>query len=588
MSSRGRCTHTDSCTHIKQLESGVQQGALYTYRLLHSYQTAGVRSPAGGAVHIQTAVLISNSWSQESSRGRCTHTDSCTHIKQLESGVQQGALYTYRLLHSYQTAGVRSPAGGAVHIQTAVLISNSWSQESSRGRCTHTDSCTHIKQLESGVQQGALYTYRLLYSYQTAGVRSPAGGAVHIQNLGLISNSWSQESSRGAVHIQTLALISNSWSQESSRGRCTHTDSCTHIKQLESGVQQGALYTYRLLHSYQTAGVRSPAGGAVHIQNLGLISNSWSQESSRGAVHIQTLALISNSWSQESSRGAVHIQTLALISNSWSQESSRGAVHIQTLALISNSWSQVSSRGRCTPTDSCTHIKQLESGVQQGALYTYRLLHSYQTAGVRSPAGALYTYRLLHSYQTAGVRSPAGGAVHLQTLALISNSWSQESSRGRCTPTDSCTHIKQLESGVQQGRCTPTDSCTHIKQLESGVQQGALYTYRLLHSYQTAGVRGPAGGAVHLQTLALISNSWSQESSRGRCTHTDSCTHIKQLESGVQQGALYTYRLLYSYQTARVRSPARGAVHIQTSVLTSDPSPAAETRSHASDSAGDA
>ncbi len=164
----------------KQLESGVQQGALYTYRLLYS----------------------SNSWSQESSRGRCTHTDCCTHqtagvrspaggavhiqtavlIKQLESGVQQGALYTYRLLHSYQTAGVRSPAGGAVHIQTLALISNSWSQESSRGRCTHTDCCTHIKQLESGVQQGALYTYRLLYS-------------------------------------------SNSWSQESSRGRCTHTDS---------------------------------------------------------------------------------------------------------------------------------------------------------------------------------------------------------------------------------------------------------------------------------------------------------------------------------------------------------------------------
>ncbi len=139
MSSRGRCTHTDCCTHQT---AGVrsQQGALYTYRLLHSYQTAGVRSPAGGAVHIQTLVLISNSWSQESSRGRCTHTDSCTHIKQLESGVQQGALYTYRLLHSYQTAGVRSSAGGAVHIQTLALISNSWSQESSRGRCTHTDS----------------------------------------------------------------------------------------------------------------------------------------------------------------------------------------------------------------------------------------------------------------------------------------------------------------------------------------------------------------------------------------------------------------------------------------------------------------
>ncbi len=458
-SSRGRCTPTDSCTHIKQLESGVQQGALYTYRLLHSYQTAGVRSPAGGAVHIQTLALISNSWSQESSRGRCTHTDSCTHIKQLESGVQQGALYTYRLLHS----------------------SNSWSQESSRGRCTPTDSCTHIKQLESGVQQGALYTYRLLHSYQTAGVRSPAGGA---------------------VHIQTLALISNSWSQEFSRGRCTHTDSCTQIKQLESGVQQGALYTYRLLHSYQTAGVRSPAGGAVHIQTAVLIKQLESGVQ-QGALYTYRLLYSSNSWSQESSRGR--------------------CTHTDSCTHIKQLESGV-SRGRCTHTDSCTHIKQLESGVQQGALYTYRLLHSYQTAGVRSPAG---------------------GAVHIQTLALISNSWSQESSRGRCTHTDSCTH-------------------------------------------QTAGVRSPAGGAVHIQTLALISNSWSQESSRGRCTHTDSCTHIKQLESGVQQGALYTYRLLHSYQTAGVRSPAGGAVHIQTAVLTSDPSPAAETRSHASDSAGDA
>ncbi len=480
----------------KQLESGVQQGALYTYRLLHSYQTAGVRSPAGGAVHIQTLALISNSWSQESSRGRCTHTDSCTHIKQLESGVQQGALYTYRLLHSYQTAGVRSPAGGAVHIQTLALISNSWSQESSRGRCTHTDSCTHIKQLESGVQQGALYTYRLLYSSNSWSQES-AGGAVHIQTAVLIkqlesgvqqgalytyrllysSNSWSQESSRGALYTYRLLYSYQTARVRSPAGGAVHIQTLVLIKQLESGVQQGALYTYRLLHSYQTAGVRSPAGGAVHIQTLALISNSWSQESSRGrCTHTDS---------------CTHIKQL----ESGVQQ---GALYTYRLLYSSNSWSQESSRGRCTHTDSCTHIKQLESGVQQGALYIYRLLNSYQTAGVRSPAG---------------------GAVHLQTLKLLSNSWSQESSRGRCTHTDSCTHIKQLESGVQQG---------------------ALYTYRLLHSYQTAGVRSPAGGAVHIQTLALISNSWSQESSRGRCTHTDSCTH----------------------QTAGVRSPAGGAVHI--------------------------